>query len=160
MARTRNAIPYILSLGSTQGKQAVIDHFRQHPEDVSLARHYLQHLAYLQGLALHSEAIFREEAPRADVRSEHCYARVPEGIKSVGVKGDQRAYGPVVVLHTTRQGEKHVVTDNDLFSKVYTHPNLLEIVSTRITNEVPDITRVCILLPSGRRRTIRTNNYL
>ncbi len=84
-----------------------------------------------------ADAIFLQELEESgwyDRVSQAFAALLP--VRSVGVMGDQRTYGYIVALRA--------VTTVDFMTASWTHLpyDLLDRVSTRITNEVPDISRV------------------
>ncbi len=69
-------------------------------------------------------------------------------IKSVGVTGDGRSYGNVVSLRAVK-------TIDFMTAKPFNFPfDFLEEVSTRIINEVPNISRVCLDISSKPPATI------
>ena len=69
-------------------------------------------------------------------------------VKSVGVTGDGRTYGNVVSLRAVK-------TIDFMTAKPFEFPfNFLEEVSTRIINEVPEISRVCLDISSKPPATI------
>tara|TARA_B100000524_G_scaffold88633_1_gene41426 strand:- start:111 stop:839 length:729 start_codon:yes stop_codon:yes gene_type:complete len=69
-------------------------------------------------------------------------------VKSVGVTGDGRSYGNVVSLRAVK-------TIDFMTAKPFEFPfNFLEEVSTRIINEVPEISRVCLDISSKPPATI------
>ena len=69
-------------------------------------------------------------------------------VKSVGVTGDGRSYGNVVSLRAVK-------TIDFMTAKPFDFPfNFLEEVSTKIINEVPEISRVCLDISSKPPATI------
>ncbi len=82
-----------------------------------------------------ADAIFREELERANVASNQYFAVLTD-TRSVGVMGDSRTYGVTVALRA-------VVTDDFMTAQWAKIPyEVLEIVSSRITNEVAGVSRV------------------
>ena len=94
-----------------------------------------------------ADAIFREELERSGAESSQYFA-VLTGLKSVGVKGDARTYGDTVVLRA--------VTTDDFMTAEWTKLplELLENASSRITNELPEITRVVYDITSKPPATV------
>ena len=84
-----------------------------------------------------ADAIFIEELHRAD-----CYDKVSQAfavflpVKSVGVVGDARRYAYVITLRA--------VETIDFMTARWARldPELLELVSNRIMNEIPEVSRV------------------
>ncbi len=81
--------------------------------------------------------IFIEELKKSglDKQTSQSFAGLTED-KAVGLAGDQRVYGPMIILRA-------VATDNFMTADwIKLNPRFLERVSNRITNEVPGISRV------------------
>ncbi len=88
-------------------------------------------------VAKKADAIVREEIERSCVAENLWqYFAVLTDTKATGVKGDSRAYGYVVAVRAAESRE--AMTAN--FAKI-PYP-VLEKISTRITNEIPEVTRV------------------
>ncbi len=88
-------------------------------------------------VAKKTDAIVREEIEKAGLNEKLWqYFTVLTDTKATGVKGDSRAYGYVVAVRATESQE--AMTAN--FAQI-PYP-VLEKISTRITNEVPEVTRV------------------
>ena len=96
-----------------------------------------------------ADAIFREEIARANFdKSTNQYFAVLTDTRSVGVMGDARTYGKTVVLRA-------VTTDDFMTADWSRIPyEVLEKASTRITNEIPDITRVTYDITSKPPATV------
>lgn len=82
-----------------------------------------------------ADAIFREEMAAAKVEASQYFAVLTD-LRSVGVMGDARTYGRTVVLRA--------VTTDDFMTAEWTQLpyEVLGRASSRITNEVPGISRV------------------
>lgn len=96
-----------------------------------------------------ADAIFREEIARAHLeKMTSQYFAVITDLKSVGVKGDARAYGYTVVLRA--------VTTDDFMTADWTKLpyELLERASNRITNEISSVTRVVYDITSKPPATV------
>ena len=96
-----------------------------------------------------ADAIFREEVEKAgltDIANQ--YFAVLTNTRSVGVKGDARAYGYTVVLRS--------VTTDDFMTAEWTRLpyEVLDRAASRITNEVTDITRVVYDITSKPPATV------
>ena len=88
-------------------------------------------------VAKKADAIVRQEIEKNGLQ-EHLwqYFAVLTDTKATGVKGDSRAYGYVVAVRAAESQE--AMTAN--FAQI--PYNILEKISTRITNEIPQVTRV------------------
>ena len=96
-----------------------------------------------------ADAIFREEVNKAKEAAELWqYFAVLTDIKVVGVKGDERHYGPVVALRAVKS-EDAMTADWARLSH-----ELLEKTSARITGEIPEIARVVYDITSKPPGTI------
>jgi GMP synthase (glutamine-hydrolysing) len=97
-----------------------------------------------------ADAIVREELSRAGLDREiwQCPVVLLPGVRSVGVQGDGRSYGFPVVLRP--------VTSEDAMTADWARiPDpVLARISTRITNEVPEINRVVLDITSKPPATI------
>ena len=97
-----------------------------------------------------ADAIVREELSRAGLDADiwQCPVVLLAGIRSVGVQGDFRTYGHPVVLRP--------VTSEDAMTADWARlPDaLLATISTRITNEVPQVNRVVVDITSKPPGTI------
>lgn len=97
-----------------------------------------------------ADAIVREELQRADLNRKiwQCPVVLLADVHSVGVQGDGRTYGNPIVLRPV-SSEDAMTAD---WSRV--PYEILEVISTRITNEVKDVNRVVLDLTSKPPGTI------
>lgn len=96
-----------------------------------------------------ADAIFTSELEKADLKEKASqYFAVLTDSRAVGVKGDARTYGYTMALRT-------VTTDDFMTARITRIPyELLERVSTRICNEVKDVSRVVYDITSKPPGTI------
>jgi GMP synthase (glutamine-hydrolysing) len=96
-----------------------------------------------------ADAILQEEVRRAGLERElwQCFAVLP-AIRSVGVQGDERTYAYPIVIRA--------VTSDDAMTADWARLpyDLLESISSRIINEVPEVNRVALDLSSKPPATI------
>ncbi|GAB06492.1 glutamine-hydrolyzing GMP synthase [Gordonia amarae] len=97
-----------------------------------------------------ADAIAREELTRAGLDGQiwQCPVVLLADVRSVGVQGDGRTYGHPIVLRP--------VSSEDAMTADWTRVpyEVLETISTRITNEVPDVNRVVLDVTSKPPGTI------
>lgn len=97
-----------------------------------------------------ADAIAREELTRAGLDREiwQCPVVLLADVRSVGVQGDGRTYGHPIVLRP--------VSSEDAMTADWTRLpyDVLQVISTRITNEVPEVNRVVLDVTSKPPGTI------
>ena len=97
-----------------------------------------------------ADAIAREELTAAGLDNQiwQCPVVLLADIRSVGVQGDGRTYGHPIVLRP--------VSSEDAMTADWTRVpyEVLERISTRITNEVPEVNRVALDVTSKPPGTI------
>jgi len=97
-----------------------------------------------------ADAIAREELTYAALDDQiwQCPVVLLADIRSVGVQGDGRTYGHPIVLRP--------VSSEDAMTADWTRVpyDVLERISTRITNEVPEVNRVVLDITSKPPGTI------
>ncbi len=98
----------------------------------------------------HADAIAREELTAAGLDNQiwQCPVVLLADVRSVGVQGDSRTYGHPIVLRP--------VSSEDAMTADWTRVpyEVLERISTRITNEVPEVNRVVLDVTSKPPGTI------
>ena len=97
-----------------------------------------------------ADAIVREELTRANLDRKiwQCPVVLLANVRSVGVQGDERTYGHPIVLRPV-SSEDAMTADWE-----YLPLDVLSRISTRITNEVPDVNRVTLDITSKPPATI------
>jgi GMP synthase (glutamine-hydrolysing) len=101
-------------------------------------------------LLRHADAIVREELKFAELDREiwQCPVVLLADVRSVGVQGDGRTYGHPIVLRPVSSEDAMTADWSRLPYEV------LEKISTRITNEVSDVNRVVLDITSKPPGTI------
>lgn len=97
-----------------------------------------------------ADAIAREELTKAGLDEQiwQCPVVLLADVRSVGVQGDGRTYGHPIVL-------RPVASEDAMTADWVRVPyDVLETISTRITNEVPDVNRVVLDVTSKPPATI------
>ena len=94
-----------------------------------------------------ADAIFREELEKGGASANQYFAVLTD-VRSVGVMGDDRTYGRTIALRA--------VTTDDFMTAEWTRLpyEVLERASSRITNEVPGISRVVYDITSKPPATV------
>lgn len=103
-----------------------------------------------------ADAIAREELTYAglDAQIWQCPVVLLADVRSVGVQGDGRTYGhPIVPSGVQRGRHDHRLADPE-------RCGVLERISTRITDEVPEVNRVVLGCDARRPGTISGNSLL
>ena len=107
------------------------------------------HACLLGPILRAADAILLEEVRRAGLYRElwQCFAVLP-AIRSVGVQGDGRTYAYPIVIRA--------VTSEDAMTADWARLpyDVLETISTRITNEVAEVNRVTVDITSKPPGTI------
>jgi GMP synthase PP-ATPase subunit len=88
----------------------------------------------IKELEIKVNEILLEELQRAQVKHDFAKARLYENIMSVGVKGDERVYGPVAEIEIRHQGQ--IVLNYRFMSEL----------SNRITNDLKCMSRVMYVI--------------
>jgi GMP synthase (glutamine-hydrolysing) len=98
----------------------------------------------------HADSIVREELTVAGLDQQiwQCPVVLLADVRSVGVQGDGRTYGHPIVLRP--------VSSEDAMTADWTRLpyDVLETISTRVTNEVPEVNRVVLDVTSKPPGTI------
>ena len=86
-------------------------------------------------LLRHADAIVRDEIEKSGIKLWQAFA-IYTGVKTTGVRGDNRAYGDTIALRA--------IEATDAMSAHWARLpyELLDTISTRIVNEIPEVNRV------------------
>jgi len=95
----------------------------------------------------HADAILREELERSRKRPDQYFAVLTD-TRSVGVKGDDRTYDPVIALRAVMTGDFMTCEYAPLAH------NVLGRISSRITSEIPSVSRVVYDITSKPPATV------
>ncbi len=86
-------------------------------------------------LLRHADAIVRDEIEKSGIKLWQAFA-IYTGIKTTGVRGDNRAYGDTIALRAIE------ATDAMSAHWAQLPYELLDAISTRIVNEIPEVNRI------------------
>src|SRR3989344_2313192 len=106
----------------------------------------LERLLEIQNQAEQAYKIIAQELRRNKVKVKSIEAYIFPGIKTVGIKGDTRVYQYPLFVSIRRPN-----------GKLYLNYDVLGKISSRIVNEVKEITRVVVRVGSRNSPDKRTN---
>ena len=95
----------------------------------------------LQSQSLHAYGILVEELRKNSIEFKLARAEIPLDLRTTGIKGDQRVYQHLIILSIIERNGNLMPPNWDLLGRV----------STRITNECLDITRVTYLVGAKQK---------